>query len=354
VVAISLLTLVPGEVGGSETYARGLTRGLAQAGTLPCTAYAPPVAADAGGGLPTIVVAAYGRARSLPRRALAMAHAGARPVRLRQAYAGAAAVHYPLTVPLPSLELPTAVTLHDVLHLDLPALVPRAERLLRRLTYDRAARQASLVIVPSSFTRDRAVDLLRLDPACVRVVAHGIDHDRFRPGDDEREPFVLYPARAWPHKNHAHLLDAFALVRRERPELRLVLTGGGHERRAYPDGVEARGLVSLDELASLYRRASALVFPSRYEGWGAPPLEAMASGCPVAAARAGSLPEICGEAARLFDPDSAGEIAAATLDVLATQDEWRRRGLERAASFTWAQSARDHETVYRELLGETQ
>ncbi len=352
-VAISLLTLVPGEIGGSETYARGLARGLAEAGTLPYTVYAPPVAPDAAGGLATVVVGAYGRARSLPGRAASMARAALFPGRLRGAYAGVKAVHYPLTVPLPSLDVPRAVTLHDVLHLDLPTLVPRAERLVRRLAYDRAARRATLVIVPSSFTGERAVELLGLDRARVRVVAHGIDHERYRPGDEAREPFLLYPARPWPHKNHAGLLEAFALLRRERPDLRLVLTGGGHQRRAYPDGVEVAGLVSLDELARLYRRAAALVFPSRYEGWGAPPLEAMACGCPVAAARAGSLPEVCGEAARLFDPDSPEEIAAATFDLLGHADAWKARGLAHAARFTWAESARGHELVYRELLGET-
>jgi glycosyltransferase involved in cell wall biosynthesis len=259
------------------------------------------------------------------------------------------AVHYPLTVPLPRVDRPAAITLHDLLHHDLPDTVPRAERLFRAVGYDRAAKWARLVIVPTEFVRERAVAALGLDPGRVRVVLHGIDHERFRPGDEEREPFLLYPARPWPHKNHARLLEAFALLRRERPELRLVLTGGGHTPSTQP-GVEVAGLVPPDQLLSLYRRAAALVFPSRYEGFGAPPLEAMACGTPVAAARSGSLPEVCGEAARLFDPDSPDELAAAVLDVLAAPDEWRRKGLERAAAFTWERSAREHEAVYRELL----
>jgi glycosyltransferase involved in cell wall biosynthesis len=260
-----------------------------------------------------------------------------------------AAIHYPFTIPLPRAAGAAAITLHDVLHHDLPDLVPRAERLFRALAYDRTACRAQLVIVPTEFVRERAVAALGLDPGRVRVVLHGIDHERFRPGEEEREPFLLYPARPWPHKNHARLLEAFALLRRERPELRLVLTGGGH-RPATEPGVEVRGLVSNDELVSLYRRAAALVFPSRYEGFGVPPLEAMACGCPVAAARAGSLPEVCGDAARLFDPASPEEIAAAVLDVLTEPDAWTRRGVERAATFTWERSAREHEAVYRELL----
>ena len=117
-----------------------------------------------------------------------------------------------------------------------------------------------------------------------------------------------------------------------------------------PDGVEARGNVSLDELVSLYRRAAALVFPSLYEGFGLPPLEAMACGCPVACSVAASLPEVCGDAARYFDPDDAEAIAAAVADVLADPAAGRRAGSTRAAGFTWERSRRAHEDVYRELL----
>jgi glycosyltransferase involved in cell wall biosynthesis len=126
-----------------------------------------------------------------------------------------------------------------------------------------------------------------------------------------------------------------------------VLTGLEGEA---PEGVEARGWVSLDELASLYRRAAALVFPSLYEGFGQPPLEAMACGCPVACSSGGSLPEVVGDAARLFDPFSEAEIAAAVEDVLREPAPWIARGLEHAARFTWDECARRHESVYRELL----
>jgi glycosyltransferase involved in cell wall biosynthesis len=108
--------------------------------------------------------------------------------------------------------------------------------------------------------------------------------------------------------------------------------------------------VSLDELGSLYRRAAALVFPSLYEGFGQPPLEAMACGCPVACSVAASLPEVCGEAARYFDPDEPEEIAAAVEDVLADPEAWSARGIAHAAGFTWERSAALHEDVYRELL----
>jgi glycosyltransferase involved in cell wall biosynthesis len=349
VIGISLLTLVPGELGGSENATRGLLRTLAQVGTLEYRVYVPAVAPDAGEGLPTELVPEYRRARTIPQRLVAMTLAAARPGPLRRHLAGADIVHYPLTIAIPPARVSTVVTLYDVQHLDLPQMFPRAERAFRALAYHRSARSASRVIVSSAFVRDRAVEKLGLDPGRIRVVAFGIDHTRFTPGREPREPFIFYPARAWPHKNHPRLFEAFALLRRDRPELKLVLTGGGHSKTV-PDGVEVRGHVSADEVVELYRRASALVFPSLYEGFGQPPLEAMACGCPVASSNAGSLPEICGGAARLFDPTSPAEIAAAVNEVLEDPEPWHERGLVRAAEFTWERSARGHEDVYRELL----
>ncbi|HWB21447.1 MAG TPA: glycosyltransferase family 1 protein [Gaiellaceae bacterium] len=348
-IGIPLLTLVPGELGGSEHATRGVLRALAQVGTLDYRVYVPPVAAGAGEGLPTELVPEYRRARTIPQRLAAMTLAAARPGPLSRHLAGAAVVHYPLTIAIPPARVPTVVTLYDVQHLDLPQMFPRAERAFRALAYHRSVRSASLVIVNSAFVRERAVAKLGLDPERIRVVPFGIDQGRFSPGSEPREPFLLYPARAWPHKNHARLFEAFALLRQERPELKLVLTGGGN-LGIVPDGVEARGQVSGDELVGLYHRASALVFPSLYEGFGQPPLEAMACGCPVASSNAASLPEICGDAARLFDPHDPNEIAVAVREVLDDPEPWRERGLARAAEFTWERSARAHEDVYRELL----
>jgi glycosyltransferase involved in cell wall biosynthesis len=347
-IGISLLTLVPGKLGGTETYVRGLTGALARHGELEYRAFLPPVVEDAGG-LPVERVAGYRWAHTMPQRLLAMGLAAARPGPIRRRLETAEAVHYPLTIALPEARRPFALTLHDVLHHDRPELFPRAERTFRRLAYDRAARRAALVIAPSAFTAERARERIGVPAERLRVVHLGID-ERFAPDGGHREGFLVYPARPWPHKNHARLFEAFALLRRARPELRLVLTGGGHGPGPYPPGVEVRGLVSEDELVTLYRRAAALVFPSLYEGFGSPPLEAMACGTPVACARAGSLPEVVGDAARLFDPSSAEEIATAVADVLDRPGPWVSRGLERAAAFTWEACAAGHEAVYRELL----
>jgi glycosyltransferase involved in cell wall biosynthesis len=258
-------------------------------------------------------------------------------------------VHYPLTVPVPSVKAPSVVTLHDLQHRDLPDFFGPGRRSFRRVAYDRAAKGAAAVVVMSDFVRERAVELLGLDPARIYTIPLGVDHDVFRPGDEEREPFILYPARPWPHKNHVRLLEAFAAMRATRPQLRLVLTGGGLDRLdPLPDGVSRLGVVSPERLASLYRRAACLAFPSLYEGFGLPPLEAMACACPVAASHAGAIPEVCADAAVLFDPEDVESIAAGILEANERADELGEKGIARAEQFTWEETARQHEAVYLE------
>jgi glycosyltransferase involved in cell wall biosynthesis len=348
VVGIALLTLVPGELGGSETYARELLSALGRSGDLTYRVLLPPAAPKVEGGLDAEIASEYLEARTIPRRLAAMTFATARPGPLRRRLRAAAVVHYPLTLRIPTVPQPSATTLLDLQHLDLPALFSRSERAFRHVAWHRSVRGADRVIVISEFVRDRAIALLGVDPERVRVIHLGIDHTVFRPGNEQREPFLLYPARPWPHKNHPKLFEAFAVLRRERPELRLVLTGGGHGG-TLPEGVEAAGLVSVAELADLYRRAAAVVFPSLYEGFGQPPLEAMACGCPVACSDVASLPEVVGDAARLFDPHDPQAIASAVHDVLSAPGEWSARGVARAAQFSWERVAQAHEAVYREL-----
>ena len=348
-VGIPLLTLVPGELGGSETYVRELLRGLGRVGEHEYKVLLPPAAPTASEGLPAEIATEYRLARTIMQRLVAMGAAAARPGPLRARLEDARVVHYPLTIRIPPVDQPSIVTLHDVQHLDLPHMFPRSERRFRSVAWDRSARGAQRVIVISEFVRERAIEKLGLEPERVRVIPQGIDHDELGPGDQEREPFLLYPARRWPHKNHERLFEAFGLLRRERPELRLVLTGGG-DFSGVPEGVEARGHVPRGELVSLMQRASALVFPSLYEGFGLPPLEAMACGCPVASSDAASLPEVVGDAARLFDPNDPAAIAEAVRDVLADPQPWIERGLAQASRYSWDETARATDAVYAELL----
>jgi glycosyltransferase involved in cell wall biosynthesis len=127
-----------------------------------------------------------------------------------------------------------------------------------------------------------------------------------------------------------------------------VLTGAAHDGlRPLPDGIESRGHVDLDTLVDLYRSAAALVYPSLYEGFGIPCVEAMACGCPVAASDVASLPEVCGDAAVYFDPLDPGSIAEGIRTVLDHPPGGRA---ERAARFTWDACARRHDEVYEELV----
>jgi glycosyltransferase involved in cell wall biosynthesis len=352
-VGISLLTLAPGDLGGSETYARQLVRALASVKTLDYTVFVPANASEAAAGLPAVEVREPPVARRGPSRIPGIAWSARRSREVQADLRRLDVVHYALTVPIPGTNAPTVVTLHDVQHRDLPEFFGPARRSFRRVAYDRAARAASAVIVTSSFVRSRALERLELDPSRVHVIPLGVDHALFHPGEEEREPFLLYPARPWPHKNHARLLEAFASLRETRPKLRLVLTGGGLERLdPLPEGVTRLGVVSAKRLASLYRRAACLVYPSVYEGFGLPLLEAMASGCPVAAASAGAIPEVCGGAAVHFDPGDPASIAAGILRADERADELRELGIARAADFTWEKTARAHEDLYRAVLGE--
>ena len=344
-----MLTLVPGLVGGSETYARELCRALSRVGELEYRAFVPTIAPDAGDGLPSTVVSEYRASRTMRGRMAAMSLAGLAPGRVRRALrlSELEAIHFPLSVMLPPVDAPpAATTVLDVQHEVFPQFFSRAELAYRRRVYGWTVRKSRIVITISEHAREALIERLGLEPERVRAIHLAVDHERFTAGGHPRDSFLLYPANGWPHKNHARLFEAFALARRERPELRLVLTGAGHERLSLPEAVESRGHVSLDELAELYRTASALVYPSLYEGFGIPCLEAMACGCPVACSRVASLPEICGDAAVYFDPESVEDIARGIDEVLTSPPGG---GLERAARFTWDDCARRHDAVYREL-----
>jgi glycosyltransferase involved in cell wall biosynthesis len=253
------------------------------------------------------------------------------------------------------------MTLHDVQHHDLPSAFSLAQRRWRSVIYDRAARRCTFVVTDSDHARERIVDVVGVAPERIATVHLGVNAARFAAGSPAEdaarlaplrlpERFVYYPASLWAHKNHAALLDALALVRDR--ELGLVLSGatfGGLAR--FAADVARRGLerrvrhlefVPDDAIPALYRAARALVFPSRYEGFGVPPLEAMACRCPVASSLAGSLAEVCGDAVAPLDPDDAEQIAA-VVDELVDDDARRatlvRKGEQQVLRFTWARSA---------------
>ncbi len=377
-VGFSLLTLFPGRVGGSESYVRGLL-GQFAAGCGPqrVTVLANRHVRSAYGGFargPVTLheVSSYRAGDRAGSRAVAMGAARILPARAaRAAPRDLDVLHYPVTVPIPQLDLPTVVTIHDVSHLERhdPASLPL--RRYRAWAYDGAARRASAVVATSAFARGRIVEGMGAAPERVHVVALGIDHDVFAPGRqgrDERllaaydlpERFVLYPANLWPHKNHERLLGALALV----PGVALVLAGQAYGRGRRLATLAARlgvaervrhvGHVDPPTLAALYRRARATVLPSLHEGFGLPALEAMACGCPVASSGRGALGEVSGPAALAFDPERVESIASA-LERVVGDEELRARlaaaGPALAAGYTWEACARRHLELYAGVAG---
>ena len=351
-VALSMLTLVPGGMGGSETYARELTRQLATAKGVHTTAYVPAMAAGFSQGIDERIISQVRIGGSMIGRLRAVASAELFASGIRRKMAGAQVVHFPFTVPAPRPSRGQAFvqTLLDVQHLDLPQLFSRPELAYRRHFYEGAARRADAVITISEFAKQRMVELLGLAPEKIHVAHLAVDPAEFIPNPGPRDDFVLYPARGWPHKNHARLIEAMAIVRARVPGLRLVLTGGGLDGLgALPDWVDRKGLVSYDELKVLYRSAAVLAFPSLYEGFGLPPLEAMASGCPVAASNAGSIPEVCGDAAVLFDALEVESIASGILEAIDRRVELASEGARKVQDFTWERCRDVHLAVYRSV-----
>jgi len=352
-VALSMLTLVPGGMGGSETYARALTRQLAGVDHVSAIVVVPAGAAGFSEGIPERVADQVRGGSTTRDRLITVTTAKLRARTIRRLTADSDVVHFPFTVPVPrpGRHQGFVQSLLDVQHLDLPQLFSRPELAYRRHFYQGAAKRADVVITISEFAKSRMVELLGLPAEKIRVAHLGVDATVFVPNFGERENFVLYPARGWAHKNHARLVEAMAVVRTSIPGVRLVLTGGNLDSLGpLPDWVDRLGLVSTEKLHSLYRSAAAIAFPSLYEGFGLPPLEAMASGCPAAVSNAGSIPEVCGDAAILFDPLDVEAMAAGIETAIAKGARLSAAGVNQAARFTWEACRDTHISAYRQAL----
>lgn len=371
-VGVNLLWLVPGKVGGSETYLARLLSGLAERSSdIDYTLFALPEFADAHPDLDQTFKTAYapvsGHRKSLRvagENSWLAAQARMRKINLVHHAGG--------TVPLIRTPRPV-LTVHDLQYLYYPEYFTKTKLTFLKRMVPRSAEAARLVLTPSEFTRRTVIERLSIDPTIVRVVPHGISPREAREvhGDitghyQIPRPFFIFPAITYPHKNHLVLIDAFERVVRSHPDVALVLTGakGSLETRLaaeirarnIQDRVIRLGYVPSTDLDALYHEATALVFPSRFEGFGAPVLEAMSRGCPVLAADATALPEVVGEAGRLISPDNPDEWSQAMCDMLEDEElrtRYSKLGLERAREFTWTQAADVLEEAYRHVLETT-
>ena len=259
---------------------------------------------------------------------------------------------------------PLVVSIHDVSYARRPEWYPHSSGFARRAFYRSSARRADRILTDSSFSRDEIVAAYEIDPARIDVVPLGVSAGFSPDSSVARELFVLHLGDLHPRRNLAMLLDAVLDLRRADPRcarLRLVLAGADRGLLATlrqhasvaPDALDYVGRPDDAALVALYRRAAIFAYPSQYEGFGLPPLEAMACGTPVIAAAAGSLPELVGDAAPLLPPDDAGawrdEILAVLSDSARSAD-LGARGLARAKAFTWQRTARETLACYRRIL----
>jgi len=379
-IGYSILTVRPGMVGGAETYLQELLRVIpTSTGVDRVVLFANRGAAAAYEQLANdsrIELKALSSVRTPSgtfQRALNLGRSLAAPKRIwGNEDAGLDLIHFPVAVGLPEPTVPWAVTLHDVAHHSVPELFSRADRAYRAIAYDRAAKHAGLVITVSEHAKGQIVTYLGVAPEKVVAIPLGIDHQRFFPGPVDSDMndlnelnlpgrYVLYPANMWDHKNHLKLIAAFGDVTDK--DLHLVLTGQTYgrdeelrssiERAGLARRVHHLGHVRSAVLPALYRGSLGLVFPSLFEGFGIPPLEAMACGVPVACSHTGSLGEVVADAALVFAPTDRDSISTAIDDLVSNEGLRRdltRAGMQRANEFTWARARSQHLAAYESLL----
>ncbi|HWW59764.1 MAG TPA: glycosyltransferase family 1 protein [Thermoanaerobaculia bacterium] len=304
---------------GIGTYIRGLLGALAELGGNEYVAFAP-----AGAELPDGVAHIVVEAPHYSVRELVLVGRAADRARLDLFHAP----HYVV----PFTRVPVVVTIHDLIHLHQPLRNPLA-RAYARTMLRRAARKAKRVLTVSETVRGQIENELGCDAI---VTPNGID-GIFVPGVRAAagRPYFLTVGNDKPHKNVDAAVDAIARV----PDARLVLVGSAFARFRGRDRVDVRGFVDAAALADLYRNATALVMPSREEGFGLPAAEAMACGTAVITSKASALVEITGDAALHVDDDS---LAEAMLRVMRDEDlraTLASRGIARAKTFTWARCA---------------
>jgi glycosyltransferase involved in cell wall biosynthesis len=361
-VGVNLLWCLPGQVGGSEEYLARQLVGLHDvAPEVSTRLFVVPGFAAAHGDVAErheLIVASLD-ARRRSRRIIIEATWLARQL------GGSDVVHHAGgTVPLQS-PVPIVLTVHDLQYRTHPKYFTAVKRRYLQLTMPRSVRKAAVVAVPTDYVRSSVIEAFRADPDIVVVVPHGLDppppdeitdasilRERYGIGDRR---FVVYPAMTHPHKNHRLLLDLMAGAWSD-PDLALVLLGGrGLADDEVTAAIAERGLagrvirpgrVSDGDRDGLLAAAEALVFPSEYEGFGAPVLEAMALGTPVVCSDRAALPEVVGEAGLVL-PLTMDAWADALTTVSRRKDFLVGKGRHRAGQFSTRTSGERLAAAYR-------
>lgn len=286
-------------------------------------------------------------------------------------------IHFPTTVLYPQiLTIPAVLTFFDMQQVFYPENFTWTELLRRRLNYRLSAEKAQLIISPSAFTAKTLMVNYKIALSKIRCIPVGVS-ERFVPMNDEQaivqvrrryqlpEKFAIYPANTWPHKNHRRLLVALAFLHKTYGlKINLVCAGAriqNHESLSemavavdFPvSHLLELGFVSPDDMPVIYSAANLVIFPSLFEGFGIPVLEAMACGCPVVCSNTTSLPEVGGGAVGLFDPLDINSMAEVIRRVWEDQDlrfQMADKGFLQASHFQWKQVAVDTIGAYREVF----
>jgi glycosyltransferase involved in cell wall biosynthesis len=265
--------------------------------------------------------------------------------------------HFLYAIP-PGYRGTSVVTVHDLSFEHLPDVMGRKDRFLFRTQVPRSARRANRVLTGSEWTRRDLIESYGLPEDRVVVTPYGVDpvFTPEGPRPEGRGRYVLFVGAVQPRKDPLTAIEAFAMLDGDQ---RLVFVGPDKGmwdqvkeavfRHGFPGRFEWREYLKPKNLAAIYRGAACLVFPSRYEGFGLPVLEAMASGTPVVATTAGAIPEVAGDAAVLVAPGDPVALAGGIERALADRERLVAAGLERVKRYDWAETARQTLGVYREL-----
>lgn len=284
-------------------------------------------------------------------------------------------LHVPhFNIPVRRLPFPLLVTINDVGHLADVLPISWSYRQVAKFYYSHAVRRSVHIITISEFSKQEIISRLDVSPEKITVILCGVDTKRYHQVSEEvteevlsrmhvQTPYLLISGSVRPHKNVGRVLLAFKeLKQRYSIPHKLVIVG---EREGFrinsrlpqlPEGVERdvvfTGFVSDDDLVAMYSGCEVFIFGSIYEGFGLPPLEAMACGAPVAVSHAASLPEVVGDAGVYFDPYSVDEIVNAVYSLIVDPEKRKRAcaaSLRRATAFNWSDRAEEYLHVYRSV-----
>jgi len=342
------MTLIEGRVGGTSVYANALLRALAERDDVKVEV----ISAPAGGAFNTIKWMVSG-------------------ARARVRQTGAVVLHCPAFLAPLDATVPTVLTVHDLSLGRMPSGHPLEWRMYYRLLLPHLVRKARAIITPTEATRKDVIAAFGLPPEHVVATPPGVDRRFFGLSQrarsaEAREPVIVFPGPPIRRKNLEIVLRALsrAPAGSALSTARLEITGASkadfprYDRWISDNGLQTRvtwlGALSFEDLPNVYAQADVLAYPSFMEGFGFPPLEAMATGTPVVASNTSCLPEVLGDAALLVEPTDDAAFAAA-VESLLREPELRRRlsiqGAARAATFTWERCAEMTVEVYRDVAG---